>query len=232
MWAALAPFAPILLAAGALAVLVPEIGEAFEDTFGPVVDNFEKIGKQLVELFGGMENLKTLGAVALAPIAAMLKSMAFFIGVISAGISELIVFIQNVIDEFERLADKIPSLGVTVGVSGRKTQGKIESALGIDLGFAKFAAGGIGSGFQPGIISQPTFNTAGNQMAGEAGAEAIIPLKDGAVPVVIQGGASSNQPMQVNVTLDGKVLGRALFDLSQRKAMNFDPRALLNRGSI
>ncbi len=79
-----------------------------------------------------------------------------------------------------------------------------------------------------GVVDKPTLAN-----IGEGGqSEAIVPLPDNrSIPVKFEGGGMGG-PIQVNVILDSKILGRALFDLSQRRSLQFDPGAILERGEI
>ncbi|MCK5610685.1 phage tail tape measure protein [Candidatus Pacearchaeota archaeon] len=181
------------------------------------------------------------GAAALAwettlgPIVLVLAGLALVIDnfdAINQGLSDFAAGLSEFVNGFFAAIKELLGKLKEVASGG---QGTIEKQIGIDVPFFAFADGGIGSGFNPGIISQPTFNAGGNQLAGEAGAEAIVPLKNGAIPVSITNadfGGTSNQPVHVTIELDGKALGKAMFDMSQRKAMSFDPGALLERESI
>jgi hypothetical protein len=113
-----------------------------------------------------------------------------------------------------------------VWTGGEKGTG--ETALGINVPFVKFADGGIGEGFDPGIIRQPTFNAGGSQLAGEAGPEAIVPLKNGAIPVSMSGGGGASTITLVLKAGDDVMAAIA----SGLEAMSEDGRLKLDKSAI
>ncbi len=107
--------------------------------------------------------------------------------------------------------------------------------VGKALGVFKFEKGGIAPGGfkamqEGGVINKPTLGLVGEG----SNSEAVVPLPDNrSIPVKFEGsGAGSSQPMTINLVMDGRIIGRALADLSQRRGMTVDPAAILERGNI
>ncbi len=107
--------------------------------------------------------------------------------------------------------------------------------VGKTLGVFKFEKGGIAPGGfkamqEGGVINKPTLGLVGEG----SNSEAVVPLPDNrSIPVKFEGGSpDGGQPMTINLVMDGRVIGRAFADLSQRRGITIDPAAILERGNI
>ena len=138
--------------------------------------------------------------------------------------------IETLVEAVKGVTEFIMGIIKAVGKLVSGGRGKWEKRLGLDIPFVAFADGGISSGFNPGIVTSPTFNTGGTAVAGEAGAEAIIPLKGGAVPVEIAGGGG-NDTLVVNINIDGDS-HRKQFKMSELRRTKLDASVTIDRGII
>lgn len=137
---------------------------------------------------------------------------------------------KNLDDALKGLALKLSGMALSAGLKPLENLlGNALGGLGGDL-FKGFAKGGIPpGGIQPfasgGVVSAPTYFQSGSGMGlmGEAGAEAILPLKrgpDGALGVASAGGGmGAGAPVVFNITTpDVQGFRRAEADIAAMMA--------------
>ena len=168
-------------------------------------------------------------ALAGAAILLIFENMDKVISFVGLAIETLVGAVQGVVGFIMEVIRAVGQL-----VSGGR--GKWERRLGLDIPFVAFADGGISSGFNPGIVTSPTFNAGGTAVAGEAGAEAIIPLKGGAVPVEIAGGAGGGTNTITLVLKAGddimSTIASGLEVMSEDGRVKLDKSAIVDRAVI
>lgn len=185
-------------------------------------------------------------AAGVAMAAAASSFLVAFAPVALAGLALVLIFenfdkilggigraIEAVVGAIKGVAGFIVGIIEEIGqfISGGK--GKWENFLGIDIPFVAFADGGISSGFNPGIVNTPTFNAGGTAVAGEAGAEAIIPLKGGAVPVDLNGGGGGgDETIIVNFNVDSRTMQSEQFKASELRRVKLDSSVNIDRSQI
>jgi hypothetical protein len=167
--------------------------------------------------------------IALAPVALAFAGILLIL----TKIDEIFTFIGQAIEALVGAVKAIVGLvvdvikGVGSLVSGGR--GKWEKRLGIDIPFVAFADGGISSGFNPGIVTSPVFNAGGSAVAGEAGPEAIIPLKGGAVPVELAGGGGGANTITLVLKAGDDIMSAIASGL---EVMSEDGRVKLDKSAI
>ena len=173
-------------------------------------------------------------AAALVPILATVAAVAAIVLVIqNLGkiIDELDKFFSSFFEMIIGFFDKVVTETKNLITGGEK--GEVEKKIGLNIPFVQFAEGGIGSGFQPGIVSQPTINSSGTAIAGEAGAEAIVPLKNGAIPVENLGGGGGAITLVLQASDDlMAVIANGLEVMSEDGRLQLDKSAIVDRAVI
>lgn len=155
------------------------------------------------------------------------KNADRFAAQLTSGLKSAVVSGKELDDVLRQLALNLASIALDAGL--KPLQGLLSEAIsGLFGGF--FAKGGVPGSITPfangGVVSQPTFFNAGGSLGlmGEAGSEAILPLKrgsDGKLGVAAAGGASP-----VNITFNVQATDAASFRKSEAQITGMLARAV------
>jgi len=134
-------------------------------------------------------------------------------------------FLKDIARMLSQLAAKMMMVGIISRVTGLFMPGGATNAAVGKLNAARITAGGYPTHAEGGIVTRPHFG-----LVGEAGPEAIIPLKRGSVPVELKGGAGRNVTVNFNISaMDGPSVKRVLheerrtIEMIIRDALGKDP---------
>lgn len=160
----------------------PEMADALNTINDAVGQIFASLGKVLAPVF------KLIGKI-MQRIAPFIEKIFDALGpILDVLVDAIAPVLDAIMAAVEPLADLLGSLvGVikSIGDIGGDIAGGVGDIFEPVTSIFGFADGGISSGFTGGVVDAPIINRFGTAMAGEAGAEAIIPLRNGKISAVL-----------------------------------------------
>ncbi len=128
-----------------------------------------------------------------------------FASTLTQGLKSAVVSGNSLEDVLRSIGRQLAGNALSIGLAPfeKLLGGAIGSLFGGLMPFAKGGTPGLGNGLGSGVVSSPTVFGMGSQVGvmGEAGAEAILPLRRDASGRLGVGGAGGGGPVTVNVSI-------------------------------
>lgn len=205
----------VKIAGGQLSELIRGIGSGIADSAQSVLDNFAEIPNKLDTVPNKLTEAVTSAVNAIKEKLDLKTIKDQIRESFETGAKE---FGNNLAMAFKNLVDKLKPGGSSIGVRGKSSQGPIENFFGIDLGGGgvKFARGGtVPPGFPD--DTYPALLTSGEEIVDRTTAAMLRSFleRQASAP---SSAPVSDQPIQIQLTLDGRVLADYILNLNRRNA--------------